>query len=260
MKYVFLIAITLSMTACGFEQVDEGYRGIYTSWGKVIGEPLPPGLHFYNPISSSIFEMDVREHKWEFKEQSFTRDNQNITVDVAITAFPKSDKIGDIYAQFGHRWQDTVIAPALKSVLKDAVGKYSADDIVAKRHEAQAEALQRMQAELANRNVNVTRVDFVNLDFNDEYEKAVEEKVRAIQRALEAKNKTVQVEEEAKQKVATAEAEATAMRIKSNALAQNRSLVAYEIALKWDGKLPQIVMGSGGSIPMLDLSKLKDNQ
>ena len=66
----------------------------------------------------------------------------------------------------------------------------------------------------------------------------------AFQRASEAKNKTVQIAEEATQKVLQAKAEAEAMRIKANALSQNKSLIGYEWVQKWDGKTPLIMGGN----------------
>ena|SRR3990167_5904968 len=105
------------------------------------------------------------------------------------------------------------------------------------------------------RDVIVTRLDFLSLDFNDAYESAVESKVVAIQRAAEAKNKTIQIEEEAKQKIKTAEADAQAMRIKTAALSQSKSLVQYEAVQKWNGQLPKMMLG-GQSIPMIDLRNM----
>lgn len=83
------------------------------------------------------------------------------------------------------------------------------------------------------------------------FERAIESKVTAQQEALKAKNKTVQIQEEAKQKLISAEAEAKSMTIRANALTRNKALVEYEAVQKWDGKLPEYMMGN--SIPFLNL-------
>ncbi len=254
---VFLALIPLVFSGCvGCEQVDEGFRGIETNFGKVVGEPLPPGLHFYNPCTSEIDEIDVREKKLEGKTGCYTADTQLVEVTYAMTYYPDHMKIGEIYKQFGWKWEEKIIDQAILGAIKDVVGQYKADDLVSKREQSRKSAETELKGALSARGVILTKLDLTNLDFDDAYEKAVEAKVVATQRAIEAKNKTVQIEEEAKQKVKTAEAEATAMRIKSQALAQNKGLVQFEIAQKWDGKLPEIVMGSG-SIPMIDLKGLK---
>ena len=251
MKHLLLVgllgALALSLSACGVEQVDEGYRGIKTRFGKVEGEPLDPGLYFYNPISTSIMELSVREEKIEGQTTAFTKDTQSVTIAYTVTAYPDQKKIGDLYKQFGKDFSGKLINQAILGSLKDSVGQYIADDLVSKREISKKTAEKEIQTALAERGIIVTRLDFTNLDFDDAYEKAVEAKVVAIQRAAESKNKTVQVEEEAKQVVAKSKADAEAMRIKSAALAQNKGLVGYELATRWNGELPKVITG-GSSI------------
>lgn len=258
MKAVLFGLAIVMLAGCGMEQVDEGYRGIYKRFGKVEGEPLAPGLHFYNPVTSSIEELEVREKKMEGEESSFTSDTQNVQVKFVVTYYPDPAKIGYLFSQFGREWDDKIVPQVVKGSMKDAIGRYRADDLVSKREAVRTEAEKEIREALAARFVNATKLDLVNLDFDNEYEKAVEDKVVAIQRAAESKNKTVQVEEEARQTVASARANAEAMRIKTQALSQSRSLVEYEIAQKWDGVLPQIMMGN--SIPMINLDSLRSKK
>jgi prohibitin 2 len=250
-----LCLLTVGLAGCGMKQVDEGYRGIKTKWGKVVGEPLQPDLYFYNPISSDIFEMDVREKKMESQTTAFTRDTQSVAVTYVLTYYPDPKKIGILFSQFGLGWDDRIIGQAVLGSLKDVIGQYIADDLVSKREAAKQAVERELRAALLERGVTMTRLDFTNLDFDDAYEKAVEAKVVAIQKAAEAKNRTVEVEEEAKQKVTAAKADAESMRIKSQALSQNKGLVEYEAIQKWDGALPQYMFGS--TIPMINLDKIK---
>lgn len=254
-KVLALLFPIALLGGCGFEQIDEGYRGVYRNWGKVEGEPLLPGLHFYNPISSGILELDVRERKMEGKTSCFTLDTQKVDIDFAVTFYPKADKIGALYSQFGQEWEKTIVSQVILGSLKDAIGGLKADDLVSKREAAKQKAESEMKVMLDARNVVATKLDLVNLDFDDAYEKAVEAKVVAIQKAAEAKNHTVEVEEKAKQTVAAAKADAEAMRIKSAALSANKGLVQYEAIQKWNGQLPHYMFGS--SVPMINIDKLK---
>lgn len=248
--WIMIFSMTL-LSGCGCEVVDTGNRGIETRFGQIQGKPLPEGLHWYNPITSSIKELDVREKKVEGKAISFTRDTQTVTIDFALTFFPSPDAIDQIYRQFGYDWESKLVPQAIQNSVKDVVGQYIADDLVGKRDEARTKAEAEIIKNLATTHIIATRLDFVNLDFDDAYEKAVEAKVVAVQRAAEAKNKTVEIEEKARQTVLAAEADAKAMLIKSNALKENKSLVEFNAVEKWDGKLPQYMMGS--SVPFIKL-------
>lgn len=255
MKHVLLVLTLLGVSACGFQTVNEGNRGIETKFGKMIGEPLSPGLHFYNPFTSDIFEMPVREEALKSSTSCFTKDTQNVVIEFTVTYYPDPSKIGQLYTQFGITWSDKVVLPAILGSLKDSVGQYIADDLVSKREHAKQSAELEIKEALKDRGIFVTRLDFTNLDFDTAYEQAVESKVVAIQKASEAKNKTVQVLEEAKQTIESAKAEAESMKIKTQALSQNKSLVQYEAVQKWDGALPQIILGDK-SMPILDLKTL----
>ena len=103
--------------------------------------------------------------------------------------------------------------------------------------------------------ISVTDFQITAINYSDVFERAIESKVTAEQEALKAKNKTVQIEEEAKQKVIAAEAEAKSMAIRAQALSQNKSLVEYEAVQKWNGEMPQYMMGN--SVPFINLSPKK---
>lgn len=255
MKNLCLLLMLSIFCSCGVEQVDEGFRGIKTVWGKVESEPLSPDLYFYNPVSSSIFEIEVREQKIEIETQAFTSDTQTVTVTLAITYFPEPANIGAIYSQFGKNWDEKIVMPAVIGSLKDSIGLFRADDLVSKREQVKNKAFSEIKETLLTRSINVTRLDITNLDFEDAYEKAVEAKVTAVQRAQEAKNKTVEVEEQSKQTILRAKAEAESMRIRSQALSQNKSLVEYEAVQKWNGVLPQYILG-GGAMPFINMNTL----
>ncbi len=223
--------------------------------GAVEGEPKTEGLHFFNPITKSMVEIDVREQKVDGQTTAFTRDTQNVEITYSITYYPDPTKIGQIYKQFGRDWDDKIVGQVVLGSMKDAVGQYVADDLVAKREVAKAAAQKEITDALADRGVIVTRIDFTNLDFSPAYEKAVEEKVEAIQHAQKAKNRTVEVEEQAKQTVLSAKASAEAMKIQTEALKQSKALVEYEAVKKWDGALPQYIFG-GGAVPFIDIARL----
>jgi regulator of protease activity HflC (stomatin/prohibitin superfamily) len=252
LRLLLLATVAQFLTACGCETVDTGHRGIRTTFGEVQGEPLAEGLYWYNPFTSHIVELSVREEKIEGKTACFTRDTQTVTVAYVLTYYPDPTKIHELYKQFGEGWEEKILTPAILGSLKDVVGQYIADDLVGKREAVKSAVYEELKTALAARSVTITRLDLVNLDFDNAYEQAVEAKVVAIQKSAEAKNKTVQVEEQAKQKVISAKAEAESMQIRSQALQQNKGLVEYEAVQKWDGKLPVYSMGQ--ALPFINLT------
>lgn len=256
-KLTLIILASNYLTACGMETVETGHRGIVVSFGEVLGEPLPEGLHFFNPITKSVKEYKVQTEKWESKTAIFTKDTQRVDVEFAITFYPDPQAVAQLFREYGPDYvlAEKVIQPVALGSIKDAIGQVIADELVSKREHVTKTALQEVTENLKAKNVIVTDLQFTNLDFDDAYEQAVEQKVVAVQEAQKAKNETVKIEEEARQTVLSAKAQAESMRIQSEALSKNKGLVEYELAKKWDGKLPQYMFGS--TTPLLDLKSIK---
>ena len=127
--------------------------------------------------------------------------------------------------------------------------------MISNRERATSDILQKLQTQLKYNCSDVTDFQMTDINYSKVFEQAIENKVTAEQEAQRAKNKTVQVQEEAKQKVIAAEAEARSMAIRAQALSQNKSLVQYEAVQKWDGKMPQYMLGN--SVPFINVNPAK---
>lgn len=244
-KMIMMLLVLGLSVSCGFEIVDPGHRGVKVVLGEVQIKDgaYPEGIHFYNPFTTSIKELDVRENVTEISTMAYTRDMQNVNVVAKVNISLEPNAVPHVYQSIGEEWQGKLVHPVLSSKIKEVLGQYDAEKLVSDRRSATDGIRDLLKEELQSRNVIVTNFELVNLDFNDQFEKAIEAKVVATQRALEAINKTKQIEEEAKQKVIQATSEAEAMKIKTQALQQNKALVEYEAVLRWDGKLPTYMMG-----------------
>lgn len=251
---VALVALMLPLQGClGVKIVGTGSRGIITHFGRVTGDPLTEGMHFYNPFTTSITEMDTQTQKSEYDLETYTKDIQQAKMHVVVNYNLDRDKAGDMFREVGRDWENKLIPQAVEGTIKAVIGKWDAVDLIANRSKAQQEIQAQITMALAAKYVTVTNVQVSNIDYTKEFEDAVEQKVKAIQQAEQAHNNTERVAEEAKQKVLTAKAEAEAMQIKSQALSQNQNLVAYEAVQKWDGKLPVQMLGN--SVPFINVSK-----
>lgn len=255
MKKIAILSLLILTSSCGFEVVDTGNRGIETRFGAVVGDPLPEGLWFYNPFTSSIKEISVRDEKFSGKTSIFTKDTQRTDVEFAAIWHIDPKFVSKIYKEVGDlpTIEEKILKPIVLASMKDAIGQVIADELVNKREFVTQAALKTVRGNLEERNIILSDLQLTNLDFDNAYEKAVEEKVVAIQTAQKAKNDTVRVEEQAKQTVLAAKAEAESMKIKSAALAQNKGLVQFEAVQKWDGKLPVNMYGAA-PIPFLNLN------
>lgn len=232
--------------------VGVGERGVKVTLGKVSPESYGEGIHLITPFISKIKNMDVKTQKRFIETPVYTKDIQQARISYVINYNLQPDNVYKMYREVGMNYEDTILIPVVEGTIKDVIGKWNAQDLVANREIATKEILTKLQKHLGDNYIRVTDFQMTAINYSDVFERAIESKVTAQQEALKAKNKTVQIQEEAKQKLISAEAEAKSMTIRANALTRNRSLVEYEAVQKWNGKLPEYMLGS--SIPFININ------
>ena len=252
MTKIGFAAIGLALLAgCG--QVDSGYTGLKLSWGKVVSEPLGPGLWFYNPIGGSLIVYDCREQRFDLRTNAYTKDVQSADFQIVVTFSLDQTQVVALHNGIGAQYVSKILQPVVIGVTKDVIGHWEADKLINGRDKATKEIFDQVTQELKGKPIRVSSVVLANIDYSDVFEKAIEDKQVAMQNAIRAKNRTQEVEEEARQKLITAEAEAKSMQIRGDALKANPGLVQLEAVSKWDGRAPQTLVIGDKATPMLNL-------
>ena len=254
---VIIAIVVVSVAGCGIKVVDTGQRGVKTRFGEITSTSLPEGLYFYNPITSNIIEIDTRVQRQDGDTESYTRDVQQAHIKYTLNYRLQQDKAHVVYRDIGRDWEQKLIPQVVLGTLKEVVGKWDAVDLIANRDKAGADTFAAMRAKFAERFVEVSRFEITDIAYTHEFENSVEAKVIAQQKAIEEQNHTKQIEEQARQKVLSAEAEAKSMQIRAEALEQNAKLVEWEAVQKWNGVLPQYMLG-GGTTPFINLTPGKN--
>lgn len=235
-----------------FFVTEPGEAVVLSRLGKVEQQSYQPGVAFKAPIISDVVRFDVRTRTLKEKTACYTADMQTAQIDYTITYNLKKDNVHVLYSIVGTEYEAKKIIPVLNDVIKSNIGRWQAQELVSNRDSARFDVNKDLISKIDKRFFENITIQFNNIDYSDAFEKSIEEKVIAAQKAEKAENDTKRIGEEAKQKVIAAEADAKAMAIKAEALSKNKSLIEYEMAQKWDGKMPTTVIG-GSSNNLLQL-------
>lgn len=241
---VLLVAVN-PMTIVGV-----GERGVKVTLGKTSPQSYSEGVHFVTPFVSRIHKLNVKTQKSNIITEAQTKDIQVAKITYVVNYNLDPNSVHKMFKEVGKEYKDIIVYPIVQGIVKDVIGKWNAQDLIANRENAASEIKSKLTEALAKKYITVTDFSITDIQYSQVFMNAIENKVTAEQEALQAKNKTVQVQEEAKQKLISAEAEAKSMAIRANALTQNKALINYEIAKKWDGHLPQYM--TGNSMPLLN--------
>ena len=263
--------------------VESGNVGVVRTLGSVQPDPLEEGFHFKKPFVDDVVEIDVRLRKAESDASAASGDLQVVNTQVAVQYSLVGDMMPRTYQRIGPRAtvvETNVIYPAILESVKAITAKYTAEELVTKRADVKLQIQEaigtNINTTLAQKEVTgavrLANVAITDFEFSDEFNNAIEEKVRAEQEALKAENEKVrrvtQAEAAAAERTLAADAEAyqieveskaraDAIRREAEALKDNPSLIELRIAEKWDGQLPQFT--GGGAIPLLNVDAIKGN-
>jgi regulator of protease activity HflC (stomatin/prohibitin superfamily) len=211
--------------------------------GDAIWVPTVDGIKMGFSVSVS-WRIDPTNAPWIFQNINDNDNNQN-----------------SIKGKYN--WlQENVIRTKLKSAIAMAANKFTPIECYSnKREDIRNNALEIMRKEAATYKLIIDQIDLRETYYNKDYESAINAKKLAEQEALRLIEVTKQKEEQLKQAsidkdivIQRAEGEAKALQIKGMAVASNPKIVELEWIGKWNGKLPEYIMGNGQGV-MLNLNK-----
>ena len=261
--------------------VNPGYVGIviHRAGGGVDPRALGPGLHPRNPLTTGIEEYPVfmqtlilgrnaNEGSSQNEEINVNSvEGQPLSLDVSMSFELNQAKVPQLYQTFRtdvKTIQHGYVKQAIRQALQEVVGS---EEIAAIIGPKKAEVVARTQALIEQRlsplGIEVKQFTVNELRAPPAVIEAINQKNVMQQQALTAQNELQKNSFNAKGDSIKAYGRATAILTEAQAQAQaNRllsqsitgSLVQYEMAKRWDGKMPMV---SGSAMPMIQMPGAK---
>jgi regulator of protease activity HflC (stomatin/prohibitin superfamily) len=261
MRIFGVIAIVAGVILSTVTIVPAGYRAVLMNFGAVKGS-LNEGLNFIVPGINTVELMEVRTQKEESQATAASRDLQIVTTSLALNFRIDPAMVPKVYQTLGLRYKERIIDPVVQESIKAITAQYTAEDLIRKRTEVKNLVEDQITDRLKPYGILVapSGVSITNFNFSDEFNKAIEQKQVAQQEAEKQKYLLQRAEMEKQTEVARAEGKSQAAKLNAEALkVQGGALViAREWIDKWDGKLPNVNAGGGGSAGgfIIDISAL----
>lgn len=232
-----------------------------------------PGLHFKIPIIQDIKIVDVKVHTINYKGSQDRPDKEGLIEKPSINVLDERglpvrieltvqyrlipDQASEMIQEWGWNWEDKLVNPTIRDVVRDVIGEYPAEKLPVKRQEIGVKIEEGIKK--AIKNVSKNKVQVIGVQLRDiklppriaqkieevqiakqeaEKMKYVEEKakkeqeVRRIKAETEKIEKIIKAEAEAEKRVKEAEGRAKARILEAEAQAKANRLLSKSIDKK----------------------------
>jgi regulator of protease activity HflC (stomatin/prohibitin superfamily) len=270
-----LVALVIvSLFFSGFYTVNEGYRAVILRNGSLIGT-ADPGFGIKIPFIDDIIKISIRDNIARLDLPTYSYDQQLATSRLSVSYRLSADKVDEVYSRYGGEQGivERLIQPKVMEGFKEIFGKYTASLAIQERERLGADVNAKLR-QIIQGPVVITSVQMENIDFSNEYERSVEERMLAqvlvekekqnlAKERVLAEIKVTQAKAQADAIEAQARAEAEAIRMRgeaeakaitarTEALRNNAALIELVAAEKWDGKLPATML-PGSALPFVNI-------
>ncbi|WP_298102819.1 SPFH domain-containing protein [uncultured Campylobacter sp.] len=250
--YVIIALIALLVIAKPFVTIQSGEVGIKSNLGKYDPTPLGAGLHFFVPFIQDVFVVDTRTRIINYtssedlssdipaksgaggiirKNSLSVLDSRNLPVSIDITVQYRLNEATapNTIAEWGFLWEDKIIDPRVKDVVRSVIGNYTAEELPTKRDEiakAIDDGIRKNIEALANSPVDLLAVQLREIILPAKVKEQIERVQIAKQEAERTKYEVERANQEALKKAALAKGNADAVKIEAQGRADAAKIEA----------------------------------
>ncbi len=251
--YAIIAIIALLVISKPFVTIQSGEVGIKSNLGKYDPTPLGAGLHFFVPFIQDVFVVDTRTRIINYtssedmsagiatksgtaggiisKNSLSVLDSRNLPVSIDITVQYRLNEATapNTIAEWGFLWEDKIIDPRVKDVVRSVIGNYAAEELPTKRDEiakAIDDGIRKNIEALANSPVDLLAVQLREIILPAKVKEQIERVQIAKQEAERTKYEVERANQEALKKAALAKGNADAVKIEAQGRADAAKIEA----------------------------------
>ncbi len=236
--YLLMALVVIFVIAKPFVIIQSGEVGIKATAGKYEPEPLGPGFHVFIPFIQQVKVVDTKVRSINYTTKpsdniSIGRDSgvRNasaisaldkrgllISIDITVQYRLKPETAPQTIATYGYAWEEKIINPIVRDVVRSVIGQYKAEELPVKRNEIADQIRLGIEEQIVAKKGQPVELATVNLREIILPEKIVEQIERvqiAKQEADRVKLEVDRAKQEAEKKAALAQGDADAKKIRA---------------------------------------------
>jgi regulator of protease activity HflC (stomatin/prohibitin superfamily) len=262
-----LVILAIGVLTSCIRQVDAGYVGVKSLFGKVQNESLSGGLNFINPLVS-VTPIDIRTQNYTMSGvhdegaksgddaiKVLTSDGLEVTIDLSVLYRVNPTEAPRLLKEIGVDFEDKIVRPITRTRIRDNSVYYEAVALYStKRDEFQSRIFKTIETDFKSRGLILENLLVRNITLPASVKSTIEQKINAEQEAQKMQFVLQKEKQEAERKRVEAQGISDYQRIISESLSdrqlQYEQIKAMkELAGSANSKI--IVMPSKGGAPII---------
>ena len=210
------------MGLAGVVVVDDGQVGVINTLGHISDTPVPPGIHFFFRLFTTIEKWNVKTQ--ELKETADVPSSEGLvaSLDVSLIYSITPDNVPKIRKTIGDNYVETVMEPYMRQAIRTVVSGYPIKALYSQqgRDEIAKKMREMLNAELSARHIVVQDMLLRSVKLPAAFSQSIELKLKTEQEALQKEFELQKAQKDAEIAVAKAEGVAKANKIISESITE----------------------------------------
>lgn len=240
-----VVILVFSFASSFWVVVGAGETGVQTFFGKVRDEEFASGFHLKNPLVK-VTRMNVRTQEYtmsvaqgEGKKATadaitaLTKEGLSVDLDITVLYHLVQEKASDVYRDIGLTYDEIVIRPQIRSVIREVIAQYEAKDIYSeKRQEAAQKIFADLQVQLLPRGIEVEDALLRHVQLPADLAQSIQLKLQSEQESQRYDFVLQTEKKEAERKIIEAQGQRDAQQIINQSLSERYLQYLYINSLK----------------------------
>jgi len=187
-------------------------RGLRFTMGKISNTILESGVQFKLPFFQTIETIPIRPQQMDWSievgpDGAITKDNQTMGALGSVFFVYNESELPHMWKDYGIDKIRQLVSTGVKESFKSSVGQNTIFDISVNQEIIRNKTIEIVKTKLANYPIKVTELRVTNYDWNDDFDKQIQETMKKAQQVKQKEQELKMTEIDAQKKVKIAEAD-----------------------------------------------------
>lgn len=223
--------LLLFLLTSSIKIVGAGEVGVVKHFGAVESSERSPGINLVVPFFTDIVNVDGRIQGIPFENLgAASKEYQDVFLTGILNVHVEFDKVAELYQTVGLDYKEKLVIPFYANLVKEIVPQFGIAEVLPKRELIRQLTVEKLKIKLAPYGIAVDDVAISNINFNEQYNQAIQDKQIQELRVQTEKNILEQKRIQAEQVQIAAQGEAQAQIERAKGVAEANRLIAASLS------------------------------